>query len=314
MEIAVGFSLNPELVVEYDGNQPPPNAKLKILSTNVQVSGSSANVAIALHNLGRKPHLFGLVGAHGGHVEDVLLKHVLQSLNFEWTPIRVLDRTSFALLRVDRSNPSEKVMGRRGEVLKDRLEEECDLIRRNGEIRDSVIRVATGVRVSEVPLALELFERGQTILTPNAELLNHPEEFHRLLARTSVLVWNENEASQYFKSQGMKKTNRFHLHSGGARIVITTLGDRGGKIWVEGWAECLFPAQKLTGRILSTQGAGDWFLAGFITAILESGEKISSLVKPPDNLADWCVFGAKVAAKKLSFLGSGQGPSRGDIF
>ena len=312
MEIAVGFSLNPELVVEYDGNQTPPNAKLKILSTNVQVSGSSANVAIALHKLGRWPHLFGLVGAYGGRVEDVLLKHVLQSLRFGWTPIRALDRTGFALLRVNRANPSEKVMGRRGEVLKDRLEEGCDLIRRS-EVRDSVIRVATGVRVSEVPLVLELFERGQTILTPNVELLNHPEEFHRLLARTSVLVWNENEAIQYFKSQGRKKTNRSHLHSKGARIVITTLGNRGGKIWVEGWAECLFPAQKPTERILSTQGAGDWFLAGFITAILESGEKISSLVKPPENLTDWCVFGAKVAAKKLSFLGSGQGPSRGDI-
>ncbi|OGZ29770.1 MAG: hypothetical protein A2931_00525 [Candidatus Niyogibacteria bacterium RIFCSPLOWO2_01_FULL_45_48] len=312
MEVAVGFALNPELVVEYDSKQGPPNAKLKILSTAVQTAGSSANVATALHKLGRQPHLFGLVGAYGEYVEDILLKHVSQSLDFEWTPIPALNRTGFALLRVDRANPSEKVIGRRGEVLKNKTEEGRCLIRSCG-IHDSVIRVATGVSISEVPLALALFERGQTILTPNAELLNHLEEFHRLLARTSILVWNENEADQYLRSQGIKKTRRFNIHFIGLRAIITTMGSRGGKIQVDGWAERLFSTQRPTGRILSTQGAGDWFLAGFITAMLESGERLSSLANPPESLMDWCVFGAKVAAKKLSFLGSGQGPSRGDI-
>lgn len=295
----VGFAVNPEVVAEFDSRQG--DEKLPLQSFHIDLSGSSADVAIALKSLGRAPLLLGLVGRESSD-EDFLLSSVLRRSAIPFHGIPILDRTSIAVLPIDRGGKS-RVAGRRGNIID-------ELVSGVGETIRSYVggsnnfRIATGVRINEVPLALELFKgagEGCCVLNPNIALCEEVKIFRTLLRETDVLVINEHE----FKKTGFHSIDE--IHGFGPKTVIVTEAKRGGVCSHHG-KFIRYDAVNIPDKDTYLPGAGDWFLGGFLSVFKSNITEAS-----PSTISSALNFAAKVSGIKVTMRGAANGPTLADL-
>jgi len=292
----VGFSVNPEVVAEFDTNMG--DEKLPLLDFRVDLSGSSADVAIALRNMGRSPLLIGVVGAKEGD-EDLLLRAALKRSAVPFHGLNLLDRTSMALLPVDRSGKS-RVVGRRGNVLPE-LMSEAESSAASCVADPETFRIATGVRSCEARLVHAMFRGsapGYRVLNPNIALCKEKEVFLRLLRETDMLVVNEHE------HQEMGMPHPSELHDFGVATVLVTRAIRGGYCSHQGvgvhYDAVVYPDAKTY-----LPGAGDWFLGGLLSTFDGALNDAS-----PAFMKEALCFAATVAGKKVTMSGAGNGPTK----
>lgn len=284
-----------------DENKFMGDEKLPLLGFRVDLSGSSADVAIALRNMGRSPLLLGLVGRETGD-EDLLLRAVLERNAIPFEGLRLLDRTSIAVLPVDRSGKS-RVVGRRGNILPELMEDaESSVGVRVGS--SETFRIATGVRSCEARLVHALFKGaapGFRVLNPNIALCKEKETLLSLLRETDVLIVNENE----YQEMGMPHPSE--LHAFGPGTVIVTWATRGGICSHRG-TQIQYVAVNCPGEKTYLPGAGDWFLGGFLSAFDGSVSEAT-----PVFMKDALTFAAIVAGKKVTMSGAGNGPTKSSL-
>lgn len=306
-DFLVGFAVNPELVARFDSSRQ--DTKLSLDALLVDLSGSSADVAIALSKLGYNPLLIGFTG-YTRDVQDILLDAALAREQIPYRLIPLLEKTSCAVFPADAAKPT-RVAGRRWPPIPELVpvaQRTLHDIITVPERAPSAIAVITGAKTYEEPFINTAFGTDTVhVLNPNVELASTPESFHRVLAQTHMLIMNDYEAKQYFRDKTWD-CGMFHEH--GVDLVIITEAERGGRCSLRGM-EWRFPAVKAPQKTIYTPGAGDWFLGGFLAKVAEKKQNILAMNK---NDIDECIaFAARVAAAKITYPGAANGPARHEL-
>lgn len=300
-DAVVGFSVNPELKVVIGQKQGP---KKPLLETSYYLSGSSGNVATAIKKLGALSHVLGLVGMSKRQtLADILLPEIIQQSGVSFTPIKILAETNLCIIPT--SEHQNKVLwGKRNDVVQSAIPKVLrDLKRPEIGMGQNTFAVITGLRVSEMMLAKALFQKAQTgfrVLSPNHSLLCAKKELMNILPLVDLLVLN----NAGFKATGLSLTK---MHSYGPRIIVITHDRRGGSFSFPSGLLHKFEVVSFSGGHFET-GAGDWFLGALIAELTRIGESIIAI--RPDQFKVAIKFAARVAGKKLTMSGGGNGPTR----
>ncbi|MFA6177514.1 MAG: PfkB family carbohydrate kinase [Candidatus Paceibacterota bacterium] len=306
-DAVVGVSVNPEMELTVE-NTAGPKKTLRCMTCCL--SGSSGNTATAIKCLGGCPHLVGLVGTEfqsSKKVEDILLRNVIEKGGVPFTPLEVLSETNHAVIPVI-SESNGEVWGKKGNLVHSVVSETLqDLAGPEVGIGPNTFVVITGLRAVEMPFAEALLFQAQ----PGYRLLNAKDtlcaskEFKKILPLVDILVLNKRE----FDETGMDLRK---IHSYGPRIIVVTAADKGGLfslspiLWSHYWEE--WKAVSYPGGIYET-GAGDWFLGALVSELIRLKES-ASIVINSQKFSEIISFAAKVAGKKVTIPGGGNGPSR----
>lgn len=303
-DAVVGVSVNPELglVVE---DTPGPKKILRDVSCCL--SGSSGNTATAIKKLGSHPHLLGLVGVNSQEeIAGKLLHDVINGSGMSFfTPIPVLDHTNFAAIPVAGESNGE-VWGKKGEIVHTAMTHALhSLARPEIGVGPQTFVVVTSLRAPEVPFAKALLSQAQ----PGFRVLNAKDtlcaskEFRKILPLVDLLVLNRHEFDE-------TKMALACLHDLGPKVIIVTYGEYGGMFSCNTSSLCLslnYNPVKFSGGKFET-GAGDWFLGALISELIRLKESVFSI--KPEQFKEVVDFAAKVAGKKITIPGGGNGPSR----
>ncbi len=295
----VGLATNAEIVFTFDGNRN--DEKLPLEDFSIQLSGSSSDVAIGLSKLGHNARLIGLI-AESADDQSALLNIAVKKHSIPHLLVPALDHTSVAVLPGDISGKN-RIVGKRGEILNHTLETAARLI---GEASAATEwRIATGARTREFPLISTLLGEnpGRRVLNPNLFLCRERTAFKNIISYADILVMNKNEEA----ACGM---SFLELHAAGPHLVIVTEGERGGRYSLGGIVGRFYAIPPVS-ETLFLAGAGDWFLAGFLASCV----RVSfSAFEGNEHLLHQCLeFGARVAAKKITMPGAGNGPSLDEL-
>lgn len=304
----VGFSTNPEIIVRYDTQNPSP--KLPASEFSYQISGTSSDVAIGLKQLGVKPLLLGTVGLDEEDVNSIILRHLLakNGLNFHLMPVR--EATNVALQPLDDGQPI-RVVGKKTPAVPALLPEAALNIKRivEAEAR-SAWRVATGILDSDMPLVEALFFQGdgRRIANPRDSLMSGPRA-SELLRSADILICNMDE---FIGLTGSVCQSAFEsVHDLGPSLIVVTLSSKGAMVSLHGGEILSVPAVH-AGQCLSEVGAGDWWLAGFLTGLSHR-----SIFQVGDLDADSLIYASRfasfVAGLKVTKFGASSGPMLSEV-
>ena len=297
--VLVGVSANAELVQVYDRMSPREKGLLNFLQASL--CGTSANVARALFSLGQKSTLLALTGLEYG-IEWDLFQSSLKNFPVTCHKLEILDKCNVSILPVD-GLPDSKVFGFKGEIQTERVAKAILEI----EKEEALWKVATGVRLDEVPLIKALFNSnvGYRSLNPKPELIKDQKKFIDSMNYTDLLIMNGEEF------QLCKTADIVSLHEHGPKLIIITEAENGGFFSTQNEkTERFEPYSGFPGEVFRT-GAGDWFHASFIAKCMELNKSIITLSLEEIRI---CIsFAAKVAAKKVTMAGSANGPVRADF-
>lgn len=310
LDAVVGFSVNPEIVFEYDSSMG--DEKLPLLNWQIKLSGTSGDVAIALKKLECRSSLIGAIGINDAG--RVLLECAIDKAGINFQALKVLNETSIAFLPVDRLG-TVRVIGKRGGLLDEKGITNSILKLRSlmthSEIGNTTFRVATGIRPSEYHLVNEFFSedaQGRRVLNPNREFLKseNRELFQALLEKTDFLIFGE---AEYGECNGYQLSD---FHTDTTKLIVLTMAENGGRYsliekpksqaHIGTFDPIVYPAEKIF-----SPGAGDWFLAGLLSQFIKRNVSINELNE--SMLQEDLKFAARVAGKKVTMPGAGNGPS-----
>jgi len=298
-DVVVGVSVNPELELVVEDT---PGPKKVLSSMGCCLSGSSGNTAMAIEKLGGQPHLLGLVGANSqeGFADKLLCDAVKQS-RVPFTPIRVLSQTSHAVIPVV-GGVNGEVWGRKGDVVHPKVPKALQIL--TGPdigIGPKTFVVTTGLRMVEEVFAKALLVQAQVgyrVLNARDTLCPR-REFKQFLPLVDLLVLNQLE----FNETGMELSE---IHRRGPRIVVVTHDKDGGMFSFNHTRFCFTPVS-FPGGPFET-GAGDWFLGALISELIRLKVSVSTI--NAEQFLGVINFAARVAGKKITIPGGGNGPSR----
>jgi len=297
----VGFSINSEIVPNYDGRTALEKAPL--LSIKAFIGGTSANVALAIQTFGGYSKLLALKG-EGDDLESHILDYVLRNCRIPYKNFPILDTSHIALIPND--GIQTRIFGLKGKILQHKLKQTIVEI----EKEEGQWRIATGVRVEEIELVMSLFNKhaGFRSLNPRMELIKNKIVFNEILKNTDLLIINMAEYRE------CKVTSPAELHQFGPSLVIVTDSEKGGMFSHKTTGAQVFPAYTdyiKNGEPLFTTGAGDWFHGTFISKCMVLNKPFDELSAP--EILDFISFAAKVAGKKITMEGASNGPTRYDL-
>ncbi len=253
-KMIVGLSVNAEIVFSYDGTSNQP--KNKLLSFKIHLSGTSGNVATALHQFGHETQLIGMVGIDGS-AEDKLLESLVQH-EFDFRKLPVLDKSSIALLPIDNVN-EPRIVGRRGAVIRNLIPQTIKEL----EAVSGTWKIATGTLPDEVELAIALLgnNKGYRSLNPNKLLCQSKLPLIAILKYADLLILSTDEYRNVKETLHLK--NPSDIHSYGPTLVIVTDEDR------PGWYSLRGNLGRFEPKVFTDKpfpvGAGDWFHSSFIS-------------------------------------------------
>ncbi len=298
--ITIGFSVNPELVVTCD---PIQEGAEKVTGHSFQIgfSGSSANVATVLNNMGYNPTVLGLTGP-GSHEFDSLFDIALKKTNLAFKRIPILEHSNVGF-KLQTGITKTPIISFKSAIVTDRISQELSgITQSNGDWR-----IATGVTIEQIELIKTLLgdKQGYRSLSPHKTLCEYTDKtiLSNLLQCSDLLILNKIE----FEACNMTFK---YIHSLGTQLIIVTDAENGGIYSMRG-TPGKFKANLVTGEIQFI-GAGDWFHGSFVTYCLDKEKNLLSLTKDDIDKALW--FAATVASKKIQMGGGGShGPTRADI-
>lgn len=258
--MVVGCSVNPSIVwPEHDrgtsGEKNPGGYYMEL-------SGTSADVALALGRAGMSAHLVGAVGPADDPFDDYLRREV-DRLGLSATLLSL--RAQNALASV------EPMSGRALSAKPPIVHFEASEVRTTLDSISADVRIATGVMAdpSEVRLAQMLL--GHTaklrILNPRQALIADSDMFISLLSNANWLIMNRHEAEAW-ERQGQRIVDLVDGY--GQEVVVVTKDKDGAELWTP-HCHLTLPAFD-AGPVVHTTGAGDCFLAYFLVGFLRGGE------------------------------------------
>lgn len=301
----VGFSVNPELELAV---RDTPGSKKVLERMDFCLSGSSGNVAMAIKRLGGCPHLLGLVAArHEETLACKLLDEAVRQNKMPFTPIRVLAQTNVCVIPVI-GEANGVLWGKRNKIVHSEVPKALQkLAKQEIGISPNIFTVITGLRSVEIAFAKTLLTRTQAgfrVLNAKDTLCGARREFKKILPLVDLLVLNHRE----FDEIGMTLSR---LHSHGPRIVVVTHGESGGMFhFHSGQNMFLFNPVSFLGGKFET-GAGDWFLGALVSELIRLRESVFTV--KPEQFQRAIDFAARVAGKKITIPGGGNGPTRSQL-
>jgi sugar/nucleoside kinase (ribokinase family) len=298
----IGFSVNPELVFNYDRMTQQEKGKLE--SIIPYLCGTSANVARAITRLGQSSKVLALTGIDNDF-ESHTLRFVLQKETIPYCEFSILNHSHISVFPID-GIPNPQIFGKKGQIEKTKLKETISKI----EEETGQWRVATGVRSEELPLVKALFGNhiGYRLLNPRPELIADRNKFLDILKSTDLLIMNHTEYD------ACKVTSPSELHQYGPELVIVTENKNGGMFSKRGFNPEMFnPCTKYTGKGVKVYGpgSGDWFFGAYITRCIELEKSIYALAM--QEIRDCITFAAQVSGKKVTMPGAANGPTKDDL-
>lgn len=304
-DAVVGFSVNPELELKVVKTEGP---KKLLESIDCCLSGASGNVASSFYKLGvPRSHLLGLIAVD--HLKetlaDTLLNEVVNRIKVSFTPIRVLTQTNICVIPVI-ENTNGVAWGKRYPVVRSAVPKALhDLAGPEIGIGLKTFSVVTSLRLVEIVFAKTLLARthvGFRVLNAQKALCAR-KEFKKILSLVDLLVLNQRE----FNETGMKLAE---LHSCGPRIVVVTHDKEGGMFsFYSGYCNRFRPVDFPGGKFET--GAGDWFLGAVVSELIRIRKSV--LTVHHMQFAEVINFAARVAGKKITIPGGGNGPTRSQL-
>lgn len=298
----IGFSVNAEIIQTYDRMSIKEKGVLE--SLEVDLCGTSANVARAITKLGGLSKVLALTGV-GDDFESMSLRWALKNYKMPYREFQILSSSHISVFPIDGLNRN-KVFGKKGKINESKVDEVITGI----ESETGLWRIATGVRPEEIPFVRALFNShvGYRSINPRLNLIEKREDFFSILKVSDLLILNEAEFS------GCNVAHISELHGFGPSVVIMTKEKYGGVFSLKGRSPEVFQActkYSENCKQLYTIGAGDWFHSAFLVRCMEAGKPFGELsVK---EIRDFINFAARVAGKKITMPGSGNGPSIDEI-
>ncbi len=299
--VLIGFSINPELYLKYDGQTDLEKAPLEYYKW--RIGGTSYNVARAIQKLGEESKLLALTGINDP--TTATLENLLQGSKIPYKNFPILSETHIGIIP-DSGRTKSTTYGKKGEILETELEKTfLEIEKETGKWR-----IATGVRPAEVALVKCLFNKhlGNRSLNPRIELIKNKDVFYDLLLDTDLLIINMTEY------ESCQVTSPSDLHQYGPSLVVVTDSENGGMFSHHKWGAERFNACKnyLTKDTkLYCTGTGDWFHGSLISKCKTLGKPFGELSLI--ELRDFISFAAKVAGKKVTMQGASYGPSLSDL-
>jgi fructokinase len=240
--------------------------------------GAPANVACGLSKLGIQTAFIGSIGqdAMGAELTETLRSHQLNLSGLQLIPgyptrsVLVTrsaqgDR-SFAAFGGDRSTDSFADT----QLSADNLPK--DLFKPGTYLVTGTLGLATPDSAGAIHYAIDLTrQQGGTIVTdlnwrsvfwPDPDFA--PSLILDLVAKTDVLKLTDEEAQRFFQTEDPQVIQTRHPH---LQVVLLTQGEKGCKYWIAG-NQGEMPA--FTMDVEDTTGAGDAFLAGFLSQYIEN--------------------------------------------
>ena len=301
-EALVGFSVNTEISIVFDGKNQLEKAPLQTI--HARIGGTSANVAIAIQKLGGESKLLALVGINNDFSTHAL-NYVLDSCKIPHTDFRILDNSHIAVL------PDDGIQRNRSLGLKGVIDDsKIGSVLSDIEKETSLWRIATGVRPEEYQFVECLFNKhiGFRSLNPRMQLVKNKSVFKNLLKNTDLLIFNMAEF------EACEVVSPSSLHQYGPSLIIVTDEEKGG-IWShKNFSPKRFQANtSYIGKktVINTTGAGDWFHGAFIFMCQANGVAFNDLKEK--ELSEFINFAARVAGKKVTIEGSSNGPTMSEL-
>ena len=278
-------------------------------------SGSSGNTDGAIRILGGNSHLLGLVEVNYGQeeeaLESLLLKRVVKQSGASFTPIPVLSNTNIAAIPIVEGKNGE-VWGKKGQVVPSTVPQALQILAGPEiGIGPQTFVTITGLRIAEMLFAEALLSQAQ----PGFRVLNAKEYFcasrvfKKILSLVDLLVLNRRE----FQATGVGIRG---LHDLGPKVIVVTDAEYGGMFSIMtnnfpigynhpisvGYSPVYFPGGKYE------TGAGDWFLGALISELIRLEKSVNAIGWK--EFLEVVNFSARVAGKKVTIPGGGNGPSR----
>lgn len=301
-KIIVGMAVNPEIYFSY--NMQDGQQKHKLIDFEINLSGTSGNIATALASLGHRSTLFGLIGFNGTP-EDLLIKN-FNPKDFDFLKLEVLDNSSLSLIPDDSVNESV-VVGRRGSVLESKFQETLDFVK---NLPESSYKILTGTLPHEVDLGINFLGHGGCkIFTPNRSLCQSGL-LKDVLPFVDILIQNLDEHYDLMKNLNLTEISQIHNYGPtGPYLYIVTDEERGGIFSFKGQTS-RFDAFHFPGKKFPT-GAGDWFLSSLVSKFLAFEESPNYLNF--EEIQESINFASKIAGIKVTFAGATKGPNKQEI-
>lgn len=280
-KIVVVGSLNMDVVIETP-HMPERGETISGRNINRVSGGKGANQAYALGKLGGDVTMIGAVGKDASG--DALLRS-LESVNVDISGVRQIENgtTGQAFITVDDDGDNSIIIiaGTNGQVTKELIDEQADIIRKSDIV---IMQFEIPLDVVEYVKEMAVKEGKTVIVDPAPAVPGLPENFWKDI---DYIKPNETELAIL---TGMNLKSRKELVEGakvmigkGVKNVIVTLGKEGCLIVTKDKEEFFGPYQV---KALDTTAAGDSFTAAFALALSQGktyseaislGQKVSSI-------------------------------------
>jgi len=292
--IFIGFSINPELSFQSELNED----KSILSDYSFNLSGSAINIWKALQAFEQQGTVLGILPKVTIVDKDALImRNILNTLieeaKLDMLAIHCMNRPNFAITHL----VLNRTAGEKGTI-----DEELALEQMQRFNISSGLRIATGIRPSEIRLAKNLLgdQKGFRAVNLKPEILKSKDLMNEILPSIDFLFMNQEEHKKCFM-------NFQELHAAGVEFVAVTLSEN-GVAWSmkeDTPTQAYVEGEKQSVKTFST-GCGDWFFGSFIGALLSIKAPVGKLEH--DHFAKAVVIANKVAAKKATFKGGSLGP------
>lgn len=310
----IGFSANPEIIVRI--NRLKESEKAPLEEMVCELGGTSSNVAKAMAKMEVETKLYALTGYNDdfySHCFHYAMKHSPGVRTIEFP---ILEQGHMAFIPIDGVKKVSQVFGYKGKIQPDKIASCIEIIKNDAE--ENVWRIATGVRPPEVKLVKALFgnHHGFRYLNPRVDLIQSKKIFFDLLRQTDVLVINHAEyiaCTSYKEISSLSDIQKMFRVS----LVVVTCDKDGGKFALKNnvtdtkkqFSAC---TDYITDGVeIFPTGAGDWFAGATISCFVKLKKSILEITE--EEIIDAISFASKVAGKKITIRGAGNGPSVSEL-
>jgi sugar/nucleoside kinase (ribokinase family) len=310
----IGFSANTEIIVRIDRLRESEKAPLEEMTC--ELGGTSSNVAKAMAKMGIPTTLYALTGYNDDFFSHCFRYALKKSPGINTIEFQILEQGNMAFIPIDEVKKVSQVFGSKGKIQPDKIASCIEIIK--NDVAENVWRIATGVRSPEVELVKALLgnHRGFRYLNPRVDLIQSKEIFFDLLKQTDVLVINH---AEYIACISHKEINsRSDIQKMfGVSLVIVTCDQYGGKFALANdFTDTKRQFDACTDYItdgveIFPTGAGDWFAGALISCFVKLGKSILEITN--EEIIDAVYFASRVAGKKITIRGAGNGPSESEL-
>jgi sugar/nucleoside kinase (ribokinase family) len=270
--IAVGFSVNPEEHIVFEGNLPPGvTARVDHSHYAVHGGGSSFSIHKAVAGAGIASMMFVPVGYSPDGMLDSNREQMDEILSGESAirlPLR--DRhSSRATILCPTEGPGGRILAYKPPILQDRVSKAAEKIRGHLRNHEPEFLVLTGIMEDEMRLAQTFTDHGEgrIVFAPHASLIASGKALDLLPAANYLFLSAIESQPLLGEEMNLQELQEFcRQHE--LELVSVSNGKHG--LWIATPEDAFhIPEISIDAPIIDTTGAGDAVISGMLIAFLK---------------------------------------------